>query len=154
MIVNPFNLMPTSDPGKFPELFNNGKPFTTTSVVDRPVFKRPGVFTMLAKQAFEFVGWLNLIGFSFALPVYKGPDMEGHLVSADINDTTPREYLASHKGQIGEHLLALVVDNLGGVRSSPNRGLTQLIAETGVNPETIQDLTDAQIVASLQRIFA
>lgn len=148
--MNPFNLMPTSQPERFPGLF------TAVPFVTRPVFRRPGVFTLIAKDAFEVVGFLNLLGFRFLSPKYvDNSTMEGQFKDADINDPTPREYVSGHVGFIGELNLAQVVDNLGGDRSTPQRGLLQTMDSVGLKSSDLKTLpTDQQIVDALKQIFS
>lgn len=142
--------MPTSQPDRFPGLFTS-----VPSNTPRPVFRRPGVFTLVAKDAFEVVGFLNLLGFRFTLPKYVDHStMEGHLKDADINDPAKREYLAGHVGMIGEVNLAQVVDNLGGDRSTPQRGLMQTMDSVGLKSTELKTFpTDQQIVDALVQIF-
>lgn len=148
--MNPFNLMFTSDPAKFPGLFT-----AVASQVKTPTFRRPGAFNLLAKDAFELVGFLNLLGFRFTSPKYVDHStMEGYLKDADINDTTPREYVAGHIGFIGELNLAQVADNLGGVLSSPQKGLLQTMDSVGLRFSELKTFpSDQQIVDALKTIF-
>lgn len=153
--MNPFNLMPTSDPNKFPQLFNSGNPFGPKNQPKIPVFKRPNVFVMTAKQAFDFVSFLNTLGFMFGVPKYiDHATLEGQFVNADLSDSTPREYYASHYNFVGEVLLALAVDTLGGQNSSPTNGLYQILADVGLEPKNLKVFpTNEQIVESLKTIF-
>lgn len=142
--------MPTSQPDKYPGLF------TSAPVSNRPVFRRPGVFTLIAKDAFEVVAFLNLLGFRFLAPKYVDHvTMEGPFKDADINDPTPREYVAGHVGFIGELNLAQVVDNLGGDRSTSQRGLLQTMDSVGLKSSDLKVFpTDQQIVDALKQIFS
>ena len=148
--MNPFNLMPTGQPDKYPWLF--------TSVANAPkipTFKRPGAFNLIAKDAFEVVEFLNLLGFSFTIPKYVDHStLEGQFKQADINDPEPREYLAGHANFVGELNLAQVVDNLGGERSSPFKGLHQTMDEVKLSYKDLKVIpTDKDIVDALKKIF-
>jgi hypothetical protein len=148
--MNPFNLMPTSQPDKFPGLFSSAPAQAKT-----PVFRRPGVFNTIAKDAYEVVSFLNLLGFRFTIPKFVDKStMEGNFKDADINDPTPREYVAGHVGFTGELNIAQIVDNLGGDRSSPQRGLLQTMDSVGVKYSDLKTWpSDQQIVDALEQIF-
>lgn len=141
--------MPTANPELYPWLFTavNTPPI-------RPTYKRPGAFNITAKQAIALVQFLNLLGFKFSIPKYKDSSMEGHWINADPADETLREYVASHIGVIGENNLAMVADNLGGIRSSPKTGLFQTMDEVNLKfKDLATDPTDEQIVSALKTIF-
>lgn len=141
--------MPTSQPDKFPGLF------TSVHITQRPVFRRPGMFNTIAKDAYEVIAFLNLLGFRFTIPKYVDKStMEGPFRDADINDPTPREYVAGHVGFIGELNIAQIVDNLGGDRSSPQKGLLQTMDSVGLKYSDLKVIpTDQQIVEALEQIF-